>query len=243
MIDKQIICTEFAPDVFAHLRELDGIKNEDLKHSLDPTIKANADAIKKSGEGMGKSGSFFFFSHNKKLLIKTMTTNDFNAFMNLFREYFDHINVYRDSMLARIYGVYQVIMGDQNPVYLILMGNTKECLDSHVKCMFDLKGSRVKRVVKGKKKNTYALKDDNIVNMKKEENFIRFREKDIKHIRKKIAQDATLLSQYKLMDYSLLFVVQYNEKYVEKNEDQFEYQDGVLKEIVNAEACGRSDLQ
>jgi len=91
--------------------------------------------------------------------------------------------------MARIYGVYQVTMGDQNPEYLILMGNTKECPDSHVKYMYDLKGSRVKRVVKNaeKMKNTFALKDDNVVEMKQKENFIRFREKDIKHIRKKIA--------------------------------------------------------
>lgn len=126
---------------------------------------------------MGKSGSFFFFSYDKKLLIKTMTTNDFKAFMAMFREYFDHINVHRDSLMARIYGVYQVTMGDQNPEYLILMGNTKECPDSHVKCMFDLKGSMVKRLVKNaeKMKNTFALKDQNIQEMTKHENFIRFR--------------------------------------------------------------------
>ena len=41
MIDKQIICTEFAPDVFAHLRELDGFKNDDLKLSMDPNITEN----------------------------------------------------------------------------------------------------------------------------------------------------------------------------------------------------------
>jgi hypothetical protein len=50
-----------------------------LKETLNPVIDGNINAIKKSGEGMGKSGSFFFFSHDKKLLIKTMTTSDFNA--------------------------------------------------------------------------------------------------------------------------------------------------------------------
>lgn len=55
---------------------------------------------------MGKSGSFFFFSDDKKLLIKTMTSGDFNAFMKLFRNYFEHMNDFPDSLLARIYGVY-----------------------------------------------------------------------------------------------------------------------------------------
>lgn len=76
---------------------------------------------------MGKSGSFFFFSHDEEFLIKTMTLNDFKAFKSLFKYYFEHINKYPKSILARIYGVYSVKMDDQDPVYLILMGNSKKC--------------------------------------------------------------------------------------------------------------------
>lgn len=80
IIDRDIICTEFAPDIFAHLRSLDGYNNDSLKISLDPELEANIDRIFKSGEGMGKSGSFFFFSHDSEFLIKTMTMGDFIAF-------------------------------------------------------------------------------------------------------------------------------------------------------------------
>jgi 1-phosphatidylinositol-4-phosphate 5-kinase len=73
---------------------------------MNPFNEKNKKAIQKSGEGMGKSGSFFFFSHDKKLLIKTMTTGDFEAFMKLFRDYFYHINDYPQSLLARVYGIY-----------------------------------------------------------------------------------------------------------------------------------------
>lgn len=54
-----------------------------------------------------------------------MTASDFRAFSRLFKQYFIHVNKYRDSLLARIYGVYSVQMDDQTPVYLILMGNSK----------------------------------------------------------------------------------------------------------------------
>ena len=94
---------------------------------MDPALKANIAQILKSGEGMGKSGSFFFFSHDDKFLIKSMTTDDFNTFMKLFRSYFEHINCFPDSLLARVYGIYSVKMAEMNPVYLILMGNTKPC--------------------------------------------------------------------------------------------------------------------
>lgn len=76
--------------------------------SLNPILEGNIEAIKKSGEGMGKSGSFFFFSHDKKLLIKTMTSGDFMAWTMLFKRYFEHVNMFEDSLLARIYGVYSI---------------------------------------------------------------------------------------------------------------------------------------
>lgn len=96
-----------------------------------------------------------------------MTNDDFEAFMRLFKDYFYHINNYHRSLLARIYGIYQVTMGDQNPVYLVMMGNTLRAKsDKYIKYVFDLKGSMVSREVKEKVKNTYPLKDKNVLNLK-----------------------------------------------------------------------------
>jgi len=39
--------------------------------SLSP--KFNRDRVFAAGEGAGRSGSFFFFSHDRKFIIKTMT--------------------------------------------------------------------------------------------------------------------------------------------------------------------------
>jgi hypothetical protein len=43
-------------------------------------LKENLPNIKKAGLGAGASGAFFFFSHDKKFIIKTMTLDDFNGF-------------------------------------------------------------------------------------------------------------------------------------------------------------------
>jgi len=59
------------------------------------------------------------------------------------------------------------------------MDNTRKCNDKYVKRVFDLKGSIIKREVKGdldEIKNTDALKDVNFLNLKKEEKFLRFSE-------------------------------------------------------------------
>ena len=218
IVDKEIIICEYAPDAFAHLRKLDGFDNEDLKKSLDPNLDANVKNIFKAGEGMGKSASFFFFSHDTRFLIKTMTDNDFNAFMKLFQLYFEHINNYKNSLIARIYGVYSVEMEQQDKQFLILMGNTKQIDDKFIKKIYDLKGSMVKREVKGEEKSfkhTACLKDKNILNVCKHESFINFCSHDIKKIMNRIRLDATLLSHFNLMDYSMLFVACYNPNYVE----------------------------
>jgi len=161
-VDREIKCQEFAPDVFAQLRSRDGFTLDDIVLSLDPTNDENIKSIFKAGEGMGKSGSFFFFSHDTNFLIKTLTMDDYNAFMYIFKYYFEHINQYPDSLIARIYGVYSVQMDDMDPVYLILMGNTKQIDDKYIKKVYDLKGSMIKRIVKGEEKDfkhTACLKD------------------------------------------------------------------------------------
>ena len=150
----------------------------------------------KAGEGMGKSGSFFFFSHDTNFLIKTMTMSDFNAFMYVFKYYFEHINQYPDSLIARIYGVYSVQMDDMDPVYLILMGNTKQIDDIYIKKVYDLKGSMIKRIVKGEErefKHTACLKDQNILAFQKDEIFLKFQEKDIEKIVERMEYDLSLL--------------------------------------------------
>lgn len=163
--------------MFSHLREIDGFSIASLQQSLNPELRENVKRIFKAGEGMGKSGSFFFFSHDNKFLIKTMTSGDFAAFMKLFSFYHEHVATNPRSLLARIYGVYSVKIDQQAPVYLILMGNTAQCQDSRVLHKFDLKGSIVKRLVhlpKGASKhsNSAVLKDQNLLELKKSEVFL-----------------------------------------------------------------------
>jgi hypothetical protein len=72
-------------------------------------------------------------------------------------------------------------MEDQDPVYLILMGNSKKCDDDFIKKVYDLKGSMSKRKVfkEKEKKNTAVLKDKNLLHLKKQEKCILFQTEDI----------------------------------------------------------------
>jgi 1-phosphatidylinositol-4-phosphate 5-kinase len=64
-----------------------------------------------TGVGQGASGSFFFFSHDKNFVVKTMTSDEKNFFVTkLAKKYFDHLEKHPLSCFARIYGVYSVKM-------------------------------------------------------------------------------------------------------------------------------------
>jgi len=79
----------------------------------------------KAGEASGASGSFFFFSQDKKFIVKTMTNEELKFFLKRFgRPYFNHIKRRPTSLLARIYGIYTVKISGLCPINLMLMGHT-----------------------------------------------------------------------------------------------------------------------
>lgn len=151
---------EYFPRVFRDLRKLDDIDGNILKQSLDPILnKERMDEIK---EGEGKSGSFFFFSHDRKFLIKTVTDNELKTMKgNFMIAYHKHMSANEDSLLARIYGVYSVVIRGVSQINFILMQNLISFNISHIKRIFDLKGSRIQRYTKNIEKcnNMKTLKD------------------------------------------------------------------------------------
>jgi hypothetical protein len=65
-----------------------------------------------------------FFSEDKKLLIKTMNDSELTVFMKALYDYFMHVHANKNSLLARIYGVYTIIMEEIEPVNVLIMANS-----------------------------------------------------------------------------------------------------------------------
>ena len=107
-------------DKFEILLKLDGIQYEDMVKSLN--IKANRSKVFKAGEGAGASGSFFFFSSDNKLLIKTMKPSESRKFLCILDEYVHHIkDTGNKSLLARVYGVFTIKTKGLVPVDIMVM--------------------------------------------------------------------------------------------------------------------------
>lgn len=58
--------------------------------------------------GDGKSPSFFFFTDNKKIMMKTLKETEMEILFDkdFITKYFQHIMLYPNSLLSKIYGVY-----------------------------------------------------------------------------------------------------------------------------------------
>jgi 1-phosphatidylinositol-4-phosphate 5-kinase len=74
---------------------------------LDPTLnKENIDKIK---ESQGKSGSFFFFTHDNRYLVKTITNNELQTMLGFFMKcYYEHIANNSETLITKIYGLYSI---------------------------------------------------------------------------------------------------------------------------------------
>ena len=62
----------------------------------------------RAGEGAGRSGSFFFFSHDNKFIIKTMSRSERELFLNKMQPSYENHLTNGKSLLAKILGVYTV---------------------------------------------------------------------------------------------------------------------------------------
>ena len=103
--------------------ELDGITCEDIMKSLN--IKDNIKNVFKAGEGVGQSGSFFFFSKDNKLLIKTMRGSEKKVLLGMLDDLIGHFKkTDNSSILARIYGLFTIKTNVFKSVDVIIMQNT-----------------------------------------------------------------------------------------------------------------------
>lgn len=100
--------------------ELDGISSKDIKESLN--LEDNIQNVFKAGEGVGQSGSFFFFSKDNKLLIKTMRGSEKKVLLDMLDDLIKHfVKTNNESLLARIYGVFTIKTNVFKSVDVIVM--------------------------------------------------------------------------------------------------------------------------
>jgi hypothetical protein len=121
-------------------------------------------SVFKAGEESGASGSFFFFSHDRSFIIKTVTAEEKDYYIDkVALGYFKYLRENPKSLIARLYGIFSVKIDGIEPVNLLLMAHTISTSDcSQIERIFDLKGSSVNRETSY---DDRTLKDTNLKKM------------------------------------------------------------------------------
>lgn len=102
---------------------LDNVTPQDLLNSL--SVEQNRHMVFKAGQGAGLSGSFFFFSHDNRFLIKTMNAKERSILLGMLDDMIEHfITTNNSSLLARIYGVFTIKTDLFHSLDVMIMQNT-----------------------------------------------------------------------------------------------------------------------
>lgn len=200
---------EYFPKVFRKIRETDGINDKMLGISLNPmNNKKSMDKLKQT---KGRSGSFFFFSEDKRFIIKTITSSELEYLLFTFMiEYFKYIISNNNTLLSKIYGVFSFTINDgASTIHVIIMQNLEAFDNKYRQYVFDLKGStfqrRTKNITKGKNS---TLKDLDFTWIKRvNKQLINFSKEAKNTLLKQVKQDINMLCCNNLMDYSLLLII------------------------------------
>ena len=119
----------------------------DFRNSFD--IHLNKDKVKKAGvSGGGASGELFMFSHDSKLILKTISHDEFVVFQKILYDYCRHLTQNKDSLIGRILGLFKVKFEDTGKiVYLTIIENLFVYKPQSILRKYDLKGSTYSRRV------------------------------------------------------------------------------------------------
>ena len=208
----------YAPRMFKNLLNFDK-DMIDFDVSLD--LIRNDENIKKANKSDGgKSGEFFFCTHDNKLIVKTLSSNELQIFLKYFEEYYNYLMKHKDSLITKIYGVYTFFRKDIDiSNHVIIMRNIVNTSKKNIIVGYDLKGSTFDREVLKELKN-YEDRDDAYSKKTtlKDSDFIKF-EKNIsipnflkERLLKNLEEDTGFFRKTGFMDYSLYLVKVHKER-------------------------------
>ena len=180
------------------------MENIDIEEMIESFLpKNNKQGI---SESQGKSGSFFISTDDNHYMVKTLRVDEFDLIRHTFlNEYVQYLTHHPDSLLCRIYGMYNIILSQGEEILIIVMRNVLGDFKDNIIAKYDLKGSTANRKSKFdmEKSDSSTMKD---LNFNEFEHGIMLSKENIKHFRKATRDDSNFLCRLELMDYSVFLV-------------------------------------
>ena len=107
-LTKTVDFCEYAPRVWQWLRrELYGTSSEDYVRSMAQEAGGSDLSLDRSFSE-AKGGGYFFFSADRRFLVKTMTSAELHTLLSILPSYCRYMLQRRSSMISRIFGAYSI---------------------------------------------------------------------------------------------------------------------------------------
>lgn len=205
MLSKhKITFIEYAPQTFEKIRNMDHIELSEMYQSFLPTNNIQSIQNIKSST----NNSIFLSTSDNKFILKTITEHEYvTATYKFLPKYIKHIEKYKHSLLCPIYGVFKMItMNGQNECLILIMRNMIGPFSKDVICKFNLKGSSTRN--KSSKIDLDQIEKNVLKDMEfnEAEKVLLLSPQKCEQIKDTIKNDATMLRDLGLMDYSLFVI-------------------------------------
>lgn len=204
---------DYAPEVFRRIRGLAGI---------DPGNYLNevcGDFQFLEFQSNSKSGEFFFFSHNRHYMIKTISHPETIILQAMLPSYYVHLQNNHDSLLTQFYGMHKVRPANQTKPYYFLIMKSIFHTDLPIHAIFDLKGSSLGRSASqaDKDRGDCVYKDNDFL---EQQISLQLGPERARRLVNAVEKDVNLLRDMNIMDYSLLIGVHYSSKHPKNKGNQ-----------------------
>mmetsp|Transcript_69295 Transcript_69295/g.206332 ORF Transcript_69295/g.206332 Transcript_69295/m.206332 type:complete len:313 (+) Transcript_69295:1-939(+) len=201
-ISPGVLFRHYARDHFARFRARFGITEEAYRQSLASLEGGTTQAS-------GKSGSLFYFTADKRFVLKTISHGEKDKLLAMLPRYIEHFSSALDAgkpcLLSRFFAVYSVSVGAQcafpevgGMFNLVVMDNVFS--GGRPDQIYDLKGTTEDRFVQPEEGK--VLKDLNFRNSR-----LLLPEEEAEALLEAVRLDTAFLEEQDVMDYSLILGV------------------------------------
>mmetsp|Transcript_39923 Transcript_39923/g.89578 ORF Transcript_39923/g.89578 Transcript_39923/m.89578 type:complete len:596 (+) Transcript_39923:590-2377(+) len=128
---------EYAPAVFRDIRQMFGVSTPDFLQSMSDKPLTGGSI------GEGKSGQIFYFSWDKRFVIKTLTLAERQFLVRCLKDYHNHLQGNTETtLLPRFYALFKVKFPKEYPMRVVVMHNVFLTPDPTIRIQeqYDLKG-------------------------------------------------------------------------------------------------------
>jgi L-rhamnose mutarotase len=197
-----VILVEYEAEAFEMLRKAYSHDSRDIYEYLinrSVSDQTNHDLLQSNLIMNTSNGSMIFITSDQKYVIKVISKHDKSVFVEvLLEKYINRLIFNPESKLVRILGLFQI---KPSRIYFLIMENT--CILNDTCLRFDLKGSKVDRLVSESSSNKTILKDQNFLKSKIK---VSLPINEYKNMIKTLTEDFKLLKTLGIMDYSIYLV-------------------------------------